>query len=384
MPLTVSSDYFGDLARRRARAEQLRQTMSQASGTAIGALEKGGAAQTEQGNRDREALRLATARDDDLAQQRITNERNTQSDALALRIANENTERQREARGLAIEQDRRQAEADAQALAASRANSASAEKERARTEQLRAIDAAITAAGGDIDADTLANIITTTGAPEAVVRERNIALSRESSDRGLKRRKTEAEIDKLTRKPVVDPRASQKKDLDLKMAQAKLDALTARQNAPKEKALADVQAAEKKLAKLDEVIAESPKFNTGPLVDPALRAAGTILPESVYDPSDRNAWVAKVRQTYNATLKEMAGTAVSASEETRQLLAELNTTMDDATFDKIARDMRRSIATDIANAKQRLTANTRTDAAGAMTTTETTGDPELDAFLAGD
>lgn len=133
-------------------------------------------------------------------------------------------------------------------------------------------------------------------------------------------------------------------------------------DAPSEKALASMQDAEKKLANLDAIIAEKSKFNTGPLADRAADIAGVVLPEAVYDPSDRNAWKARVQEGLNEIIKEQAGSAASASEVTRQLIAQLNTTMDDSTFEKIAAKARASFAKDLENAKARLTPSSRSAA----------------------
>lgn len=139
----------------------------------------------------------------------------------------------------------------------------------------------------------------------------------------------------------------------------------AKATTPDLKALAELQGAEKKLAALDAVIRDKANFNTGPIADAAASIAGTVLPQSIYDPSDRNAWKAKVQRAYNDVLKTQAGSAVSPSEETRQKIAQLNTSMDDSTFDKVAQDIRDSYAQDVADARERLTPSSRREAAGA-------------------
>jgi hypothetical protein len=129
------------------------------------------------------------------------------------------------------------------------------------------------------------------------------------------------------------------------------------------KALTELQEAEKAIWQMNEIEKDSEKYNTGPFADRIADVASTVLPEAIYNPSDRNAWKARVARQYNAILKEQSGAAITASEETRQLVAQLNTRMDDSTFDKVLRDIRESYQRDLENAKARLTPTARQGAA---------------------
>ena len=139
---------------------------------------------------------------------------------------------------------------------------------------------------------------------------------------------------------------------------------------PDAKGLAELQDAEKQLARIDSIIAEKKKFNTGPLADVAAEAAGAVLPDAAQKAlglDERAAWKAKVQRDLNEIIKEQSGAAVSASEMTRQLLAQLHTKLDDSTFERVAQQVRESYAKDLVNARARLTPQSRREAVSGAT-----------------
>jgi hypothetical protein len=143
------------------------------------------------------------------------------------------------------------------------------------------------------------------------------------------------------------------------MASGQLERTAAKLETPTPKAIEQVQHSERMLDRMKDVLERKRAFDTGPIVDPTLDAAGKVLPELIYDPSDRNAWRAEVLKDFNAGLKDESGAAVTASEYTRQLGARLNPQMDDGTFEKVAKQVIDSYKKDVEDAKARAKGSSR-------------------------
>lgn len=141
-------------------------------------------------------------------------------------------------------------------------------------------------------------------------------------------------------------------DLQIKNAAANL----AKLEAPSEKDVEDLQTLERKSAELDRIIKEKPNFNTGIFAD-ALASVAQLLPG--VELTDRNVFRSHVFDLYNEKLKQMSGAAVTPSEETRQKVALLTTSMDDNTFMQIAQDASRLMKIDIENSRKRMTPHGR-------------------------
>ncbi len=343
-----TSLYLEELARKRANAANLTQSGAAAQNMLMGGLT--GLQKTQE--KDREALRLET------------NAANTQANA---------------------ERDAIRLEASAKAAADNAAGNLDINQKTALRlseaqdfEQGRQLDTDLksaivnkvqSAVNGASDEDfsdeEIATIAETTGATpdqvRAAVNERRIAtkarsLPGQKLSEDIRHNKAGEANDRARIAAMENPKPMSPLD------QARIDALNNRQVTAASKDLEDFQQAEKKLARMERVITGAEKYNTGWMADRAAEVAADVLPDAAakkFGLSDRALWKTDVVEGFNEIVKEQAGSAVSASEMTRQLAAQLHTKLDDTAFDLLANKIAKSYADDIARAKARLTPASR-------------------------
>lgn len=156
--------------------------------------------------------------------------------------------------------------------------------------------------------------------------------------------------------------------------------------------LDDVQQAEKHLGRMEKIIAGKASFNTGPLADVVAGIASTVLPDIVQkidlgsgSLADRQVWRSNVMKDFNTILKEQSGGAVTPSEMTRALAAELQPKLDDTSFNLKAAEIMDSYRDDVARAKARLTPSTRRRSAATIDAPSASVDTaDADAYFGGD
>lgn len=355
MPLTVTPDESEE--RRRRLYGDLAASGDKAMGYGFDALAK-----MEALAKDKRATERQTALDND-ARAKATAD-------LTLRQAQETREGAREKRdaehdAFDLEQAKGKATRDAEdrTLTLERG-----EEDRARTtasanaKDLAPIVAGLRARGARFDSEHVDDYARQAGVPAELVEAewRRQADVDAEKERAVANDTRALDIREQAAKP--KPKGPAAPKPPSAYDQARIDAINEKRGTATVAAVQDVQDAERKLARIDRIIEGKKNFNTGPAADVAASAATAVLPNFISDAaglSDRATWKADVMKDLNVIIKEQAGAAVSASEMTRALAAELHTGLDDAVFDALAKRVRDSYAQDVANAKARMTPSAR-------------------------